>query len=86
MEYTSGYVMTYEKKCIGIKLMKRTCIANGKKSHSILQQYTGRKCATIIAAVLWRHPSHRPCLFDVRKCNIVFMHYKHKKYLLTPVY
>ena len=25
MEYTRGYVMTYEKKCIGIKLMKRTC-------------------------------------------------------------
>ena len=24
-EYTSGYAMTYEKKCIGIKLMKRTC-------------------------------------------------------------
>ena len=25
MEYTRGYVMTYKKKCIGIKLMKRTC-------------------------------------------------------------
>ena len=26
MEYTRGYVMNYEKNCIGIKLMKRTCI------------------------------------------------------------
>ena len=28
MEYTRGYVMTYENKCIGIKLMKRTCTVN----------------------------------------------------------
>ena len=44
---------------------------NGKKSCSILQQFTGRKCATLFGAVLWRHPSHRPCLLDVRRCNVI---------------
>ena len=46
-------------------------IANGKKSCSILQQFTGRKCVALFSAVLWRHPSHRPCLLDVSRCNIV---------------
>ena len=46
-------------------------IANGKKSCYNLQQFTGRKCVTLFSAVLWRHPSHRPCLLDVRRCNVV---------------
>ena len=54
-------------------------IANGKTSCSILQQFTGRKCVTLFDAVLWRHPSHRLCLLDVRRCNVVFAHYKHIK-------
>ena len=56
-------------------------IANGKKSCSILQQFTGRKCVTLLGAVLRRHPSHRPCLLDVRRCNVVFARYKCKKYM-----
>ena len=56
-------------------------IANGKKSCSILQQFTGRKCVTLFGAVLWRHPFHWPCLLDVRRCSVVFMRYKRKKYM-----
>ena len=37
-------------------------IANGKKSCSILQQFTERKCVMLLGAVLWHHPSHGPCL------------------------
>ena len=58
-------------------------IVNGKKSCSNLQQFTGRKCVTLFSAVLWRHPSHRPCLLDVRRCNVVFARYKRKKYMQT---
>ena len=39
-----------------------------KKSCSILQQFTGRKCVT---------------LFDVRRCNDVFARYKQKEYMQT---
>ena len=46
-------------------------IVSGNKSCSNLQQFTGRKCVTLLSAVLWRHPSHRPCLLDVRWCNVV---------------
>ena len=46
-------------------------IANGKKLCSVLQQFTGRKCVMLLGAVLWRHPSHHPCLLDVRQCNVV---------------
>ena len=56
-------------------------VANGKKSCSILQQFTGRKCVALFAVILWHHPSHLPCLLDVRRCNIVFACYKRKKYL-----
>ena len=42
-------------------------IANGRKSCSILQQFTGRKCLTLFGAITWRHPSHRSCLLDVRR-------------------
>ena len=45
-------------------------IANGKKSCSILQEFTGWKCVTFFGAILWRHPSHQPCLLDVRWCNV----------------
>ena len=40
-----------------------TYIGNGKKSCSILQW---RKCMTLSGAVSWCHPSHKPCLLDVR--------------------
>ena len=42
---------------------------------------------TLFGAILWRHPSHRPCFPDVRRCNVVFARYKRKKYgliLHTP--
>ena len=48
---------------------------------SILQQFTGWKCTTLSVAVLWRHPSYQPCLFDVWWCNVVFTHYKCKNYM-----
>ena len=47
-------------------------IAYGKKSCSILQQFTRRKCMTLFGAGLLRHPSHRPCLLYVKRCNVVF--------------
>ena len=56
-------------------------IANGKKSCSILKQLTGRKCSTLFGAISWRHPSHRSCLLDVRRSNIVLARYKRKKYM-----
>ena len=56
-------------------------IANGKKSCSILQQLTGRKCLTLFGAISWRHPSHRSCVLDVRRSNVVFARYKRKKYM-----
>ena len=55
-------------------------IANGKTSCSILQQFTGLQCVTLFGAVLSRHPSSRPCLLDVKRCNVVFAHYKRNKY------
>ena len=50
-------------------------IASGKKMCSILQQFTGRKCVTLFRAVIWRHPSHRPDLIDVRRRNVVCVRY-----------
>ena len=43
-------------------------IANGKKSCSVLQQFTGRKWVTlhVFGAVLGCHPSRQPCRLDVR--------------------
>ena len=61
-------------------LAKCAYMANGTESSFILQ-ITGRNCLTLIAAVLWHHHSHRPCFLDVRRCNIVFVHFKHKKYM-----
>ena len=56
-------------------------IVSGKTSCSNLQQFTGRKCVTLFSAILWCHSSHRPCLLDVRWCNVVFVRYKGKKYM-----
>ena len=46
-----------------------------KKSCSSLQQFTGRKCMTLFGAILWCHPSHRPCFLDVRRCKAIFALY-----------
>ena len=63
---------SFNQQSLTLILTHLACIANGKKTCSILQQFTGRKCVTVFGAVLWRHHFHRPCLLDVRRCNVVF--------------